>query len=485
MMTTATQNKTTRPYTDADVGLIERLRRAEARDDFWSFRQQIRPDMHVGWFVELLANEFQIFYERWMRGERPVMVLTAPPQHGKSWTLIDFIAWMMGKVEVQPRMIYASYSDELGKTYVNANIQRVIDNENYRKIYEHFALKARNSHMLAVDNSNTLFRNVTVVRGQITGLGLDLGFIDDPIKGRADASSKLVRDNAWNWLTSDFISRFSDKAGFIMTMTRWHIDDPIGRFLLKFPEARVLNFPAIAEVDEPHRKAGEALFPEFKPLEFLLKTKAMQTAAEWESLYQQNPIIKGGELFPIEKFTTVQGSPDRKEVKRTVRYWDKAGTEGGGAWTAGVRMHLMRDNRFIVSDVVRGQWAALKREEIIKNTCKTDQAEYGGSVETWIEQEPGSGGKESAERTIANLRGFIIKADRVTGKKEVRAEPYAAQVQGGNVFLVAAAWNRPYIDEHEVFPNGKSKDQVDAAAGACMKLALSKGSYDRTLSWVR
>jgi phage terminase large subunit-like protein len=52
-------------------------------------------------------------------------------------------------------------------------------------------------------------------------------------------------------------------------------------------------------------------------------------------------------------------------VQHTVRYWDKAGTESeDAAYTAGVRMHAMTDGMFIVSHVVRGQWAALEREEI-------------------------------------------------------------------------------------------------------------------------
>ena len=46
-----------------------------------------------------------------------------------------------------------------------------------------------------------------------------------------------------------------------------------------------------------------------------------------------------------------------------------------------------------------------------------------GAYEVGVEQEPGSGGKESAESTIRNLRGFKVYADKVTGSKEIRAEP--------------------------------------------------------------
>ena len=100
----------------------------------------------------------------------------------------------------------------------------------------------------------------------------------------------------------------------------------------------------------------------------------------------------------------------------------------------------------------------------------------------WVEQEPGSGGRESAELTISDLAGWIVTADKVTGDKATRAEPYAAQVQGGNVLLQAADWNTKFKDEHEFFPNGPYKDQVDAAGGAFAKLTETpKGGKARVL----
>jgi predicted phage terminase large subunit-like protein len=81
------------------------------------------------------------------------------------------------------------------------------------------------------------------------------------------------------------------------------------------------------------------------------------------------------------------------------------------------------------------------------------------------------------------LAGFKVRADRVTGNKVDRAQPYAAQVQGGNVFLLPGEWNRAFLDEHETFPAGKFKDQVDAAAGAFSKLTTGS-TYDTSMKWV-
>jgi hypothetical protein len=87
----------------------------------------------------------------------------------------------------------------------------------------------------------------------------------------------------------------------VVVMTRWHVDDVLGRFIDRSPgRVTVPDYPAIAEHDEPHRKKGVALFPELKPLEFLLERKKLLTIASWESLYQQHPIIVGGGILPVE-----------------------------------------------------------------------------------------------------------------------------------------------------------------------------------------
>jgi predicted phage terminase large subunit-like protein len=141
-------------------------------------------------------------------------------------------------------------------------------------------------------------------------------------------------------------------------------------------------------------------------------------------------------------------------------------------FTAGVRMHAMSDGTFVISHIMRGQWSALERETKIKAWAEVDETEFPGH-EIYVEQEPGSGGKESAESTIRNLAGHRVYADKVTGEKKIRAEPLAAQVQGGNVFLVAGDWVGAFYDEAEVWPSGKHMDQIDAAAGAFNKLATN------------
>jgi predicted phage terminase large subunit-like protein len=124
-------------------------------------------------------------------------------------------------------------------------------------------------------------------------------------------------------------------------------------------------------------------------------------------------------------------------------------------------LELKNCKKWIVAGLQHGQWATDERERIIKGTAEAD----GNNVVVVVEQEPGSGGKDSAHATITNLAGFSVFADRPTGDKVYRADPYSVQVNEGNVLLLHGPWIKTFKDEHESFP-GLTKDIVDAAAGA-------------------
>src|SRR5262252_514652 len=470
----------------------ELMAQDESRESFWAFRQYINyPRLVRGWWTREVALELHRFWNDYSRGRRPKLLIQSPPQHGKSTAIIDWMAWVIGQ-KPELKLIFASFSERLG-IRANLRLQRILSSEKYKGIFGKDLLAnspQRTVKFFELENDG-YFKNTTL-EGQITGEGLDLGIVDDPIKGRAEASSELIRDKAWNWMTDDFMSRFADNGAMLMIMTRWHLDDPAGRLIAQYPGVRVLCYPALAEENETHegldgqpvtRRVGDPLFPELKSLEFLTKQRAVMTLAGWQSVYQQSPIVAGGDMFPIDKIEVVPERPSPSLVASAARYWDKAGTSEGGAYSAGVMMLRMNDGTFTVADVRRAQWGALERERVIKQTAQIDEELYP-YTKIWLEQEPGSGGKESAEASIRMLAGFSAEADRVTGDKVARADPFAAQWQAGNVRIVRAGWNRDYLDEHEHFPVGKYKDQVDASSGAFNKIA-SKYRYPSDLSWVK
>jgi predicted phage terminase large subunit-like protein len=183
----------------------------------------------------------------------------------------------------------------------------------------------------------------------------------------------------------------------------------------------------------------------------------------------QNPTPPGGGMFKVDRITIVNEIP-RNNIEHTVRAWDKAGTKGAGDYTVGIKMSRLTGNRWIIEDMVRGQWSSNEREDIIRNTAMKD----GYNVEIWMEQEMGSSGKESTEGTIRNLAGFRVYGERPTGDKTVRADPFSVQVNNGGVQMLLGLWNNIIIEELRYFPYALHDDCVDALSLSFSHLITKK-----------
>lgn len=456
--------------------LVKEQQRRKARTDFATFRKIINPKLKWGWWQYKITAELQQFYEDLADGLRPMLVIQAPPQHGKSLITVEFVAWASGR-NPDNRTIYASFSDDLGAR-ANSQLQRIYTSEEYPLIFPSLKI-GKTEEGVGILNQSKIeyvgaaggFENTTV-RGSITGRSLDLGVIDDPIRGRQDANSKTVRDATWNWFTDDFFTRFSDMAGMLIVLTRWHIDDPVGRLVAEFGKAvKVCTYPAIAEEDEEFRKAGEALFPEHKTLEFLEKRQKLMSASNWLALYQQRPTAQEGDIFEPDKMEIVREVPGR--ILRMVRGWDMAGTTKGD-YTVGVLLGVLEDKRYIILDVVRMRVKTHERDAEIKKTVNKD----GRGVKQSFPQDPGSAGKSQIAYLGVQLAGGRIVSSLETGNKEVRAEGVASQVNIGNVIMLLADWNNRLIDELRHFPGGLNDDQVDALARAFNEAMRGRSIYE-------
>jgi predicted phage terminase large subunit-like protein len=255
----------------------------------------------------------------------------------------------------------------------------------------------------------------------------------------------------------------------VLIQTRWHVEDLAGWVQEEHQHEgwRLISMPALDEQDNP-------LWPERYPLEALHGIRETIGPRDWEALYQQRPVPRDGNLFKRAWFPISPAAPSDGQIPSLCRYWDKAATEGGGDYTAGVLVARLRDGRYAILDVVRGQWSPGTREATILQTAQLDAITYGDhAVQQVLEQEGGSAGKSDALASIQALAGHRVAAEHPTGSKEVRAQPLANQAEAGNVYLVAGPWNKAFLDELEAFPQGKNDDQVDAASGAFNRVALA------------
>lgn len=407
-----------------------------------------------------------------------------PPRHGKTLTVSRlYPTWHLGR-NPDHRIILVCYGADLAEKSGRA-ARNIVGSKAYTDIFPTVALARDSKSISAWDiEKRDGGMDVLGIGAGATGKGAHLLIIDDPIKNREQAESEVWREKVWESYTDDLYTRLEPGGAVIVMMTRWHEDDLIGRLLKREPDKwACLRLPALAEPNDPlGRSEGAALWPDRYPVSVLNDIASTLGTYGFTALYQQAPKPREGAMFKRHWFKIVDAIPNNV---RRVRYWDKAGTDGGhGAATAGVLMGANTDGVY-VENVVTGHLSSGAREALIKQTAQLDASKYGSrsAVRIWIEQEPGSGGKESAEATIRNLTGFVIHADRPTGDKNTRLEPFAAQAEAGNVYLLRGDWNESYIEEMISIPFGARRDQGDASSGAYNQLAVGKPLTVETSKW--
>lgn len=435
----------------------------------WHVLEPGTPYVH-GWHVEAICEHLEAV----TRGQINRLLINIPPGTMKSTlTSVFWPAWEWGPAGLPHiRMIGASHEASLATR--DARKMRMLVTSDWFQARWPVRMAADQSEKINFENAERGFRQACPV-GSMTGKRGHRVVWDDPHSAE-DANSPAKREGALRVFRETLPSRLVEPrtSAIIVVMQRLHEQDVSGEILAGDYGYEHLRLPMEFEAgrrcstsigwSDPRAEEGELLFPQRFPREVIDRDKKAMGEYAVAGQFQQRPAPRTGGYFAWERLEIVDATPQLVEV---VRYWDKAGTQDGGKRTAGVKLGKGRNGLWYVLDVVTGQWNAANREAVIRQTAELD----GISCRVWIEQEPGSGGKESAENTIARLAGYSVHAERPSGEKELRAEPYAVQVAAGNVRLLRGEWNQLFIDEHKSFPRGKFKDQIDAAGGAFNKLA--------------
>jgi len=422
--------------------------------------------------LELLCSKL----EQIDKGELKRLIVTMPPRHGKSETATKKgPAWLLGR-DPQREIIISTYGADLA--YDFSRIARETMREYGPEIFGVELSKESSSVGRWELKGYRGGLTAAGVGGPITGRGAHIGIIDDPYKNEEEAYSPAYRDKVWNWYQTTFRTRLAPNGAIILIQTRWHEDDLAGRLVAEMEEGGekwdVLNLPAVAEEDDPiGRNPGEPLWPERYPIEELEAIKSSIGTRWFAALYQGSPRPQEGTMFNREWFKVVDEAP--AEVNNKVRYWDLAATEArpgkDPAFTAGAKVGE-KNGVYYIYDIRRTQSRPAGVEALLQQTAKLD----GRGVLIWIEQEPGSSGVNTIDHYQRQvLRGFAVRGDKVTGPKELRAEPLSAAAEAGNVYLVKGPWVEDFLNEAEIFPAGKFKDQVDCVAGAVGKLSARSG----------
>lgn len=217
---------------------------------------------------------------------------------------------------------------------------------------------------------------------------------------------------------------------------------------------------------------------------YLSNLKAM-TEVDMERLLYGNWKIKAqaGRYFKRTQVTIITEAPN--DIIMWCRAWDLAATDedenGDADLTAGVLMGLRKGGTVVVLNVINQRIKAGDVEKLVYNTALIDRQRYGYQYIVRVPQDPGQAGKVLAGQYVKLLSGFNVKTLPVSGSKELRATPFAAQWQNGNVEILLGDWNEEYFSQLESFPESKHDDMVDASSDAFSELTNNTFDIDALL----
>lgn len=407
---------------------------------------------------------------RVFRGETRRLIINIPPRYSKTEIVKNFVGWSLGH-NPDSEFIYTSYSGRLAAAS-SWDVRGLIQEPEYRAIFP--AVQPRDDSQ-AKDEWRTTAGGIMYAvgtGGTITGYGAGKhrpGFggallIDDPLKAD-EARSDVIRQNVIDWFQNTFESRKnSPDTPIVLIAQRLHESDLAG-WLLAGGNGEKWEHICLAALQED----GTALWPEKHSIEELRRMEAASPYT-FAGQYQQRPSPAEGGLFKPDRIEVIDALP--ADAHGFIRGWDLASTTNGD-WTAGPRIGKLKDGRYVIADMVRVREGPDQRDATMLATASRD----GTGTRISIPQDPGQAGKTQVAYLTKLLAGYRVSSSPESGDKVTRAEPFASQVNVGNVVMVRGAWNAPLIDELRMFPNGTFDDQVDGCSRSFSELIAKRASY--------
>ena len=397
------------------------------------------------------------------RGELEGLVVSMPPQHGKSELCSKYLpAWFLGRYPDR-RVILASYEADFASSW-GRKARDLLDQyghlfgvkvNRFSNAANRWDLEGREGGMTAAG-----------VGGPITGKGAHLLIVDDPIKNDEEARSATFREKQWQWWQSVATTRLRPGALVVVIQTRWHRDDLTGRILEQARETghawRVVNFPALAEEkDILGRQPGEALWPEVFTQQRLEKVRDSHTNYYWHALYQQRPHAEGIAEWPDDFF-----GPDiwfdewpRRWDCKVVALDPSKGTESKfGDYSAFVMMMVSDGILWVDADLAIRNTSIIAEQALeIQRSFQPDW--FGIETNQFQELLASDILRRAAERrqlipiyTISNAVKKVVRIRRLTPYLSARQIRFKGGSKGARLL----------VEQLRDFPNGDHDDGPDA-----------------------
>jgi phage terminase large subunit-like protein len=341
------------------------------RTDLVQYCQAINPQWRPARHLRFLA-------ERLMAAERREisrLLVTMPPQHGKSWTVSQhFPAWYLGR-HPQHSVITAAYNETKALDFGLA-VKDQVNDPLFRLAFPDCVVRR---------DSNSALKFTTVRGGayfaigrggSATGRSANLFIVDDPYKDEIEVRSAAVRRQIRSWWNKVLYTRLAPEAIVIVIHTRWDEDDLIGWLRAEHPQENwtVINLPALAEENDALGRApGEALWPERYPVAELEKRR-LSDPLGFQALYQQRPAGAGARMFRREwledanmncRYDALLHPPLHQRMNKLMLV-DPANSRSAHAdYTSAWVLGLAADRNFYVLDMARDRLGLTERGDLV------------------------------------------------------------------------------------------------------------------------
>jgi predicted phage terminase large subunit-like protein len=411
-------------------------------------------------------------------------MICQPPQTGKTELVSRRLpAFLLGR-NPDMRIIACSHSSNLSEL-LNHEVQNIMDEEDYLKLFpdariaERGGKHKRTADYFEMEGRRGCLRSAGV-RMKIAGQTAECGIIDDPIGTMADASSPTMRQHVWEWIAADFLNRLPKHAPVILCQTRWHMDDPAGRFLNNMANGagdrwEIVCLPSLHTGHKTHerdpRHEGEALWPDHMDTRALLKLKELNPRS-FAALHQQNPMAAGSE-WPAEWFgpdVWFDDWPDPTESDRVVSLDSSMGIGGKmGDYSAFVKMARHKGLFYVEADMAndRNTVDIVNRAVQIQREFRARlfgiEAEFGGGALGENMREHGEVANILMPLVTVNTRRPNEAGEVVATQKELRIR-WLGTFLGPKMFRfkLGSPATRLLVQQLMEFPNGEHDDGPDA-----------------------
>lgn len=398
------------------------------------------------------------------------LMLFMPPGSAKStYGSVVTPSWAMGR---KPgfKVIGVSYGSDMAKKF-GRRTRSIIKQRKYSTLFN----TALSGDQAAADEwalSNTSEYMSGGILSGITGNRADLVVVDDPIKGRQDADSEVIRQRTKDEYEESVKTRLKPGGSIIIIQTRWHEDDLSGSILPENYagesglimgrdgfEWEVICLAAKCErADDPlGRQIGEYIWPEWFDATHWSNFERMPRT--WNALFQQRPAPDTGDYFKKEWIRTVDVMPAR-ETMSIYGASDYAVTSNGGDYTVHVIVGVDHEGRLWLLDLWRSQsssdvWVDAFCD-LVRKWKPIGWAEETGQIKSGV-------GPFLVKRML-ETQAYVAREQFATrGDKSVRAQSIRGRMALSGLYVHSGAEFLPsLISEMMSFPVGVHDDQVDA-----------------------